>query len=304
MKQRVLITGGSGLLALNWALAVKERFSITLGLHNRNVMVPEVQTQNIDLGSLGDLCRSLEVLEPHVVIHTAGLTSVELCESNPALAAHVNVLLATNVAKVCARLGIKLVHVSTDHLFSGLEALVDENHPVSPLNVYGKTKAEAENRVLESNPLALVIRTNFYGWGTSYRHSFSDLIFNALRAKTELTLFQDVFYTPILIGSVVSAVHDLLAIDASGVFNVVGDERISKYHFGLRLAEEFELDPRGISPGLLSARASHVRRPQDMSLSNHKVCSLLGRQIGGVQMHMASLHQQELNGHAQKIGKL
>jgi dTDP-4-dehydrorhamnose reductase len=304
MKQRLLITGGSGLLALNWALAEKERFSVTLGLHSRNVMVPEVQTQHLDLGSLGDLCRSLELLEPHVVIHAAGLTSVELCESNPALATHVNVSLANNVAKVCARLGVKLVHVSTDHLFSGLEALVGENHPVAPLNVYGKTKAEAECRVLESNPQALVIRTNFYGWGTSYRHSFSDLIVNALRAETSLILFQDVFYTPIVIGSVVSAVHDLLEIDASGVFNIVGDERISKYQFGLRLAKEFGLDPRVISPGLLSDRPTHVRRPLDMSLSNHKVCRLLGRQIGGVQVHMVSLHQQEINGHAQKIGKL
>ncbi len=292
------------MLALNWALAEKERFSITLGLHNRNVMIPEVQTQNIDLGSLSDLCRSLETLEPHVVIHTAGLTSVELCEANPALAAHVNVVLATNVAKGCARLRIKLVHVSTDHLFSGLEELVDENHPVTPMNVYGKTKAEAEYRVLESNPQALVIRTNFYGWGTSYRHSFSDLIVNALRTETKLTLFQDAFYTPILIESAVSAVHDLLALDASGICNVVGDERISKYHFGLRLAEEFNLDASGISPGLLSASATHVRRPQDMSLSNDKVCNLLGRQLGGVQLHLARLHQQELNGHAQKIGKL
>lgn len=304
MKPRILITGGSGLLALNWAVAVRDRYSITLGIHERNVSLAGTQTKTIDLESLGDLIRVFEEVAPQAVIHTAGLTSVEKCESEPELAHNINVTLASNVAKACASLGIQFVHISTDHLFSGQESFVTEDHPVAPINVYGRTKAEAELSVLQGNPQALVIRTNFYAWGTSYRHSFSDIVIEALRAGNDLTLFQDVFYTPILAETVAKAVHELIGRKASGIFNVVGDRRISKYEFGLKIAEEFDLDPRGITPGLFADQPNLVQRPHDMSLSNQKVCDLLGRRLGGTQEHMARLHQQELNGLAQEIQTL
>lgn len=301
MKQRILITGGSGLLALNWALAVRDLCSITLGIHKRDVSVARVQTKNIDLESVENLVRTFEEVAPHVVIHTAGLSSVEKCESEPELARHVNVTLASNVAQACARMDIQLVHVSTDHLFSGRDSLVSEVHPVSPVNVYGRTKAEAESTVLEEDPKALVIRTNFYAWGTSYRHSFSDIVIEALRGGRKLTLFQDVFYTPILIEAAVQTVHDLIDRNATGIFNVVGDERISKYEFGLMIADQFDMPRRGIIPGLLTDRTTLVKRPLDMSLSNHKARDLLGRQLGRVTEHLDRLAKQERDGVAREM---
>jgi len=300
MKPRILITGGSGLLALNWALAVRDRCEVILGLHKRQVSLSGVSVKTIDLESVDYFVRVLEEVKPQVVIHTAGLTSVEKCESQPELAHQVNVTLAANVARACTLHGIKFVHISTDHLFSGNEPFVTEDQPVSPRNVYGQTKAEAEHRVLDSNSQALVIRTNFYGWGTSYRHSFSDTIIDALRAGKELTLFQDVFYTPILAEVAALAVHDLIDLRASGIFNVVGDERLSKYEFGLKIAEEFDLDPNRIIPTMFADQPNLVQRPQDMSLPNQKTRDLLGRRLGGMQAHMARLHQQELNGLAQE----
>ena len=50
---------------------------------------------------------------------------------------------------------------------------------------------------------ALIIRTNFFGWGTSYRQSFSDFVIDNLRKGNNITLFNDVFYTPILIETLV-----------------------------------------------------------------------------------------------------
>jgi len=117
MTQRILITGGSGLLALNWVQAVSEKCSVTLGLHNRQVVVSAARSQPIDIESVDSLARSIDETAAQVVIHTAGLTSVDRCESDPELARHVNVTLATNVAKACSIAGVKLVHISTDHLF-------------------------------------------------------------------------------------------------------------------------------------------------------------------------------------------
>jgi dTDP-4-dehydrorhamnose reductase len=248
--------------------------------------------------------RILEEIKCQVVVNTAGLASVEQCESEPELAYHVNVTIASNVAKACANLGIKLVHISTDHLFSGEQAMVTEDQPTAPVNVYGRTKAEAEHRVSEINPGALVIRTNFYGWGTSYRQSFSDMVIKELRLNREITLFQDVSYTPILIEHAAKIVHKLINLKVSGIFHVVGDDRITKYEFGLRIAEKFGLDPSKIVPGFLANQSQLTQRPFDMSLSNSKVRNVLGRPVGDIQEQIAKLHQQEFNGLAQELIKL
>lgn len=304
MTSRVLITGGSSLLAVNWAAAIRSRSEVILGLHQRSVSLSSVRTTNIDLESVDRLVAQIEEISPDLVIHAAGLTNVEQCESEPNLAWFVNVVTAANVAQACARLGISHVHISTDHLFSGKESMLGELEPVSPVNVYGHTKAEAECQVLDRNPSALVIRTNFYGWGTSYRQSFSDVVIDALRSGTGVTLFNDIHYTPILAKTLAYAVHDLVDLKASGVFNVVGDERLSKLDFGYRVANEFGLDPKLITEGLSKDKRLRVQRPADMSLSNDKVCVLLGRRLGGVGVGISELHQQEIYRLAQEIRKL
>lgn len=301
MKQGMLITGGSGLLALNWAIQMRDAYAITLGLHNRKLELAGVQAKSIAIDTEANALHVLDELKPGLVVHTAGLTSVEQCEENPDKARLVNVTVAANVAKACAKAGVPLIHISTDHLFSGKNSLSDEAGLLAPINVYAKTKAEAEQQVLNANPAALVLRTNFYGWGPSYRPSFSDAIIKALRHKKTITLFDDVYYTPIIINKLVSATHALIQRKASGIFNLVGDERISKYAFGLKIAERFQLDSGLIVRGLMERQTGLVKRPLDMSLSNQKVCELLGEKLGTVAQQLDILHQQEHSGLAQEI---
>ncbi len=304
MKPRTLITGGSGLLALNWASALRSKYSITLGLHQQQVSLTGVSTTQLNLESISELGRQFEAVQPQIVVHAAGLTSVEKCESDPDLARRSNVLLAVNLAKVCAAFKVPFAHISTDHLYSRNSEFSDESLPVSPVNVYGSTKAEAELRVQEKNPDALIIRTNFYGWGTGYRQSFSDFIINTLRSEKKLELFDDVFYTPILAAFLAEATHDLIALQAKGVFNIVGEERLSKFDFGLRLAKKLQLNEDLIKATKISSRPLLVRRPLDMSLSNKKATSFLGRSLGNVDEHLSKLLQQEECGIAMELGKL
>lgn len=304
MNSGVFITGGSGLLALNWAVTIRDRFNVIMGIHEREIRLKNAQTHILDIASIDSVERVFDQLRPQVVIHTAGLTDVDRCESEPDLAKHVNVKIATNIAIACAKLKLPLVHISTDHLFHGDKSLVDEEFPVSPVNVYGRTKAEAEKLVLENYPEALVVRTNFYGWGTKYRRSFSDMVISSLRLREEITLFNDVHYTPLIAEELVLSVHELVNKKASGIFNVVGDDRISKYEFGLKLAKEFNLDSSLIKKGYIADHKALVQRPHDMSLSNQKITRFLDRKIGGVDKHLARLNLQEKNGLAQELQNL
>ena len=304
MKKNILITGGSGLLGLNWAITMREKFNITLGLHHRKVILKETRNILLDLDSKDLLTQSFEKLQPQLVIHAAGLTSVEECEANPVLAKYMNVDLTKNLTMVCTNLNIPMVYISTDHLFSGNESLANEDCPLSPVNVYAKTKAEAETYVQKTYPEALIIRTNFYAWGTSYRNSFSDMVINNLRAGKKISLFKDIYFTPIFVEPFVYSVHELVQKKARGIFNVVGDDRISKYDFGLRLAKEFNLDNDLIDEVKIIDKPFLVKRPHDMSLSNKKVSNYLGRKMGGLDQHILELKAQEVSGFAKEIQAL
>lgn len=304
MSARVFITGGSGLLGLSWALAVRDRCRVVLGLHERQVTLAGVSTHYASLDTVGEVALALDLLQPSLVVHTAGLANVDRCEADPALARHLNVELAANVAVACAKRRVRLIHVSTDHLFQGTVPLVEESHPVAPLNIYAATKAEAEGRVLAAHPDALVVRTNFYGWGPSYRSSFSDMIVHTLRRGESVTLFDDVFYTPILAESLSLIVHELVDLNVKGIVHVSGDERLSKYQFGLQIARQFDLDPALIHGGSIDATATLAPRPRDMSLSNARARHLLGRSLGGNEAQLARLRQQETTGHKQELMNL
>jgi len=292
-KPSILLTGGSGLLATNWFFSLNNQYSFYLGLNERKIHPPASQVLYLNFFSAESLMKQLKELAPSVVIHAAGLTSVEKCENNPELAFYIHVELSSMIASVTKRLAIPLVHISTDHLFDGKAPMLSEEQPAHAVNIYGKTKALAEIKVGEIYPEALIIRTNFFAWGTTYRKSFSDYIIESLREKHMISLFDDVFYTPILAENLIKTVHELLDKKASGIFNIVSDDRISKYDFGVLIADQFGLDKSHIKKCSIQDKLNLVKRPRDMSLSNQKVKCFLGRSMGSVKQNIIRLQEQE-----------
>ena len=293
MSARILITGGSGLLGLNWAIKIKKTHEVILGVHRRAVSLSDLKTQQLSLESVDSFVETLDRIKPDYVIHAAGLASVELCEAKPDLAHHINVKLSENVARACMLRGVQLAHISTDHLFRGDREFLDEDSAVDPINIYGKTKAEAEVRVQEACAQALVIRTNFYGWGPSYRQSFSDWVLSNLKMGHPITLFDDVFFSPIYVGVLVEIVHKLFDKFATGTFNVVGDQRVSKYQFAMQLSSTFGLDNKVVCRGSVHSQQNRVVRPRDMSLSNKKLKQELGIQVGGIKEHLSMMAESQ-----------
>jgi len=293
MKKKVLITGGSGLLAVNWALSIRDNYAITLLLHHKKISLSGV---DIDVASLDSLDKCSTVLakhKPDIVVHTAGLTNIEECESNPDLAQEVNVDLAKHIAIACSDQGIKLVHISTDHLFSGNLELATEESVTNPVNIYGETKLLGEQQVLENHKNALIVRTNFFCWGAKYRQSFSDVILNKLKNNKKSNLFSDVYFTPILVDELVKKTHQLIDSNAIGIFNIVGSERMSKYEFGIKLAKHFNFDSGLINKISINARSSLVKRPKDMSLSNKKLCQVLNCEVASFDEQLQTLKKQK-----------
>jgi dTDP-4-dehydrorhamnose reductase len=292
--KRLLITGGAGLLAWCWASNRDSYNDIVLLQHKRPITH---KRWHVDCQTLEDsdaLAYYLKKNRIDICVHTAGLTNVEVCEGNPSLAYAVNAKLPGSVAKACNRVGCRLIHISTDHLFADQHDPYSEDAISTPLNVYAQSKQAGENAVIEADPSALVLRTNFYGYGLSYRPSFSDRILAALRSREVIHLFTNVWFTPILASRLVEVAHALCEKDCSGVFHVSSDDCVSKYQFGQMIATYFGLDNSLIESASILERSDLVQRPKQMGLKNEKVCQVLGHKLGTVSEHISLLRLHSL----------
>ncbi len=274
-----LIIGASGLLGHSLCRHLRDNNKRVVGLrHNHSVDVNGVEDIQIDLVNAPEkLETEIERVNPDVVVHAAGLTNVDLCESSEAVATILHADIASIAARASRQCSAKMVYISTDHLWDGSKPLVSENQEPHPLNAYARTKLDGERRTLDANPDSLVVRTNFYGPGRPWRPSFSDWIIGELSEGNQITAFVDSFYTPICLSRLCATIVELVERNANGVYSVVGAERLSKYDFAIRLACAMGLNETLINKGYLAKASLKAPRPLDMSLSSEKISAFLGR---------------------------
>lgn len=270
LRKKVLVTGGSGLLGCATFIAKSRDWDVLLWLRKHKVDYPNIATAVVKLEEYDEVYSSLEKNPPDILLHAAGMTNIEECEQNEYRAYLSNVIATKNLAKACAALNIKFVFISTDQVLKDGDSSLEDDLGF-PKNVYSKTKIEAEYEALRYNQDCLILRTNFYAWGHTYRKSFLDFIVDNLRAKKEVTLFDDVKFNPLSANTLLSYVERLVDNSAVGVFNLSGDEQLSKYEFGLLTAEVFNLDKSYIKKGRLSDTSGKAKRPFNMTMSNSKL---------------------------------
>lgn len=293
---RLFITGVSGLLGLNMALQLRDRADVSGCYLNNPVRIDGVETTRLDLTEADRTEETLRSVDPDLIVHAAGLTSVDACERDPERAHLLNTEVSRYVAEVAAKIDAKLVHISTDHLTDGASRFQHEDDEPEPLNAYARSKLEAEQLVQEVAPDALVVRTNFYGWGPPHRASFSDWILDGLQEGTTLTMFEDVYFSPILVNDLIDAMMDLVDLDASGVYNVAGSERISKHDFALQIADVFGLDPGPIKPVTLEEGNLLAPRPLENALDCSRVEAALDRPMPTTRQGLEALRARGEDG--------
>ena len=289
-RLRLFITGISGLLGLNLAQHFRRQFDVSGCYFSHPISMYGVQAIKLDLLSYGSVQETLGGIRPDVIVHTAALTDVDGCERNPNLARQINVEVARHIASISCGLGAQLVHISTDHLFDGESPWMTELDEPTPLNAYATTKWEAEQVVSQACPEALIVRTNFYGWGTSLKPSFSDWVLKGLEKSLELPMFSDVFFTPILINDLADSMAELIARRKRGTLHVAGSERLSKHEFALQMAKEFNCTTENVRATSINNIATQVMRPKDMSLSSKLAENYLGREMPTTSLGLKRLH--------------
>ena len=175
------------------------------------------------------------------------------------------------LSKFCNLNKIKFIFISTDQIFNKNISFKSELMKSNPCNYYGYSKYIAEKETLKNNRDSIVIRTNFFGHGTKYRKSFSDWIILNLKKKNKINVFDDIYFNPMYLKSLNFYLVNLIKLKSKGIFNLVSDEKLSKYEFAIKIASVFKLDSRLIIKSKFLLNKKLVERPRDMTLSNNKL---------------------------------
>lgn len=285
-----LVTGASGLLGRTACeVLVARGWRVVAARNGHPVNVDGVEEIAVDLCDLEAARAIVERVAPTTVLHAAGLTDVDRCEAMPELAQRIHVDASAAVAAGANAVGARLVHVSTDHLWDGSSAFVDEATEPWPLNVYAATKLAGERAVLAAHEGALVVRTNFFGQGPPWRASLSDWIVGELRAGRTVRAFADVYFTPVHVRLLIGAMTDLLDLGAAGVLHVAGRDRISKFEFASHVAGRLGFASSRVVRASIAEAHLAASRPSDMSLSTERAAALLGAALPELDASLAVL---------------
>jgi dTDP-4-dehydrorhamnose reductase len=284
--KKVVITGVSGFVGANLALLFSkysDMFSVT-GLYynysSQQMNNLNIRTSKLDITNKQVLNTMMSELEPEIIIHCAALGGLENCESHPAEARKVNVIGTENIMTWAQASGAKMVHISTDIIFNGKDEIYVEESTPSPVNVYGRTKADAEELIVNTMDKSswLVIRLSVqYGTHPFQRTmDFVNYLINHLRKKEEVLLFTDKFRNVTYVNWTVETILKLIEHESNGIFHVCGDECINYYEWGAMIANEFELPSELMIPTKLENTHQNVTRPKKLLLDNSKLKAELG----------------------------
>src|SRR4051794_31030948 len=237
------------------------------GYLGRAIALLDPTVQGIASRSIADVrdaeavADALDAAQPEAVIHTAYVQDGPDARS-------VNVDGSAVVARAARERGLRLVHVSTDVVFSGvLGRPIREDDPVDPVTDYGRTKADAEVAVAGAHPEAVIVRTSLiYGGAEPSNHERRAL-------DPAMTFYDDELRCPTAAPDLAAALLELAArADVSGPLHVAGRDAVSRLEFAQLVTRRADLRGAPRPPG----------RPGDLRLDCVKAEGLLRTRLRGV----------------------
>lgn len=298
--KKILITGFTGLLGCNLSYLLCDKYELA-GVARTNMRFKNIKSRSLDVTNYLQLIEFFEEFKPDIVIHTVALTNVDLCETNIKEAELVNVNSTKYISDLCRKYNSKIIYISSDAVYDGKDnKLYMESDPVAPVNVYGKTKLDAEYYTLLC-PNALVIRTNFYGFNIQNKYSLGEWILFSLLESKEIRLVNDITFSPILVNELVDIIEKCIKHDLHGIYNICGTDGITKYKFGKYLQEIFQVGCGSIIETSSEDIGFVAKRTKNMGMSNSKVKNDLKISISTPMESIEKFHQFYQKGYKEKL---
>jgi len=269
---KVLIIGGSGVVGFNlFKDFLRGKIDVKFTYFEHELLIEEKEGYFLDITKKNETIKIINQHNPDIVIHTAGITNVDLCEKNQELADKVNVEGTLNVIEGCKENKSKLIFLSTSAVFNGSKSEYYEEDPTSPISYYGVTKKSAEELVKNSKLPYLIIRIDHpYYWTEKWQHSNSMLrVLNSLQNNNSFREVTDWYNTPTFIPDIIKAIKKLISFNSCGIYHVVGPDFINRYEWALNVAKIFELNKDKIMP-IVSDVLNLPAKRANVNLNNQK----------------------------------
>jgi len=276
MKEKViLVTGANGQLG-------RELFRISDDAEGLKMIFTDVE--QLDITNNRQVREVITDLKPFAVINCAAYTAVDKAESDPELAALINVAGAGSLAAACSINNSLLVHISTDYVFGGNHSQpYNEDHPVDPQGVYSTTKAQGEQAVISSGADYIIIRTSWLY--SAYGHNFVKTMLRIGTERDEVKVVNDQIGSPTnaedLARAIVSMlVHQSSEYELHDVFHFANDGAVSWFDFATEIMNYANLGCKVI-PVQTSEYPVAAPRPAYSVLDTSKIRKTLGISISG-----------------------
>lgn len=233
-EPRILITGGGSYLGRHLVPLAAQSHPVCYTFFQNDPLGLDFAEQ-VDVREATAVTKLITQFQPQVIIHTVG-------SNRGSDMGNVIRQGTRNVVRAAAEVGARLVHLSTDSIFDGLNPPYDETAVPSPVNEYGRAKADAES-IVAAHPNHVIIRTSLI-YGLQEMDHGTGWMARALAAGEPVQLFDNQIRNPVWVETLSRACLELAAHDFTGILNVAGQQVLSRAAFALKLFDYWHIDNR------------------------------------------------------------
>lgn len=268
------MTGGSGLVGGSVCALAAGSWHVDATYHANKPSLSRVEWHQLDITDSSSVKALAEAVKPDVIIHTAAIADIDVCEGDPQAAWETNVAGTRNVKAGADAVSAHLVHLSTSTVFDGEKGDYRESDPTRAINVYARTKIASEAEALSKASNAVVRTTLVIGFPKTAGRSFLADAVAKLRGGKILALPKSEIRNPVDTWTLSSCLLELADSARAGIFHVAGLESLSRFEMGLKIADRVGVD-RSLVASLEKLPPGRAPRPRDASLNTEKVRSVL-----------------------------
>lgn len=255
---KILVTGANGMLGQDLCPI----------LEDVGAFVIETDVDTLDITNSDMTEQVITDVHPDMVIHCAAYTNVDKAEEDIQTAARINVTGTENLAKVCGKLDIPLVYISTDYVFDGTNIVpYKTDDKTNPINNYGLTKMQGEEAVKKHCKKYYIARTSWL-YGIHGKNFVETML--SLKDKEELKVVDDQVGCPTWTVELANGILKLLQ-KPYGTYHVCGSGQTSWYGFAKEIFKQSELEVN-LKPCQTKEFPRPAKRPHYSVMDNDNIC--------------------------------
>lgn len=234
----------------------------------------------------------LEEHRPFALLNCAAYTAVDKSETDQEAAMDVNGKAPGNLAALCAETGARFIHVSTDYVFSGEATMpLREIDTVAPLNFYGSTKLEGEQRAMEANPESIIIRTSWVY--SSHGKNFVKTMLRLMSERDSIGVVNDQVGSPTYARDLAMAMMQIVTGNnwTPGIYHYSNTGDISWYDFATEIRDQSG-STCNVNPIRTSDFPTPAKRPAYSVMNTDKIATTFGIEIKNWKESLAACLQK------------